>query len=108
MFEPGSSSSFVSCRHRFAQPLARPGDVSVIEVSAGRFRERLENHRHGVLPLLITDHRESLNVGKMFEFKFDVFHAAPASQPWQPVILNSTRILPCCRSSRSNSETKSG
>ncbi len=35
-------------------------------------------------------------------------HAAPASQPVKPVMSNSTRIFPCCRSSRSNSDTKSG
>src|SRR5665213_3010046 len=48
-----SSSNFVSCRYRFTRPLSRPGDVGVVEVSDGRFRERLENQRHAVLPVLM-------------------------------------------------------
>src|ERR1039458_1412844 len=57
---------------RFFQPLPRLSGRGVIEVSDRRFRERLEERRHAVLPLLIPDHREPFDVGEMFYVKLDV------------------------------------
>src|SRR5674476_1074090 len=72
VFKHVSSSYFVSCRYRFVQPLSRPGYVSVIEVANRRFRERLAECRHALLPLLFPDHGESLDVGEMFDAKLEV------------------------------------
>ncbi len=72
VFKHVSSSYFVSCRYRFVQPLSRPGDVGMIEVSDSRFRERLAECRHALLPLLFSDHRESLDIGKVCDTELDV------------------------------------
>jgi hypothetical protein len=71
VFKHVSSSYFVSCRHRFVQPLSRSGDVSVIEVFDRRFRERLADRHHDVLPLLIPDHRKPFDTGEVFGVKLD-------------------------------------
>ena len=44
----------------------------MIEVSAPRSRERLEERRHTVLPFLIPDHGQPFDIGKMFHVKLDV------------------------------------
>ncbi len=59
-------------RLHFRQPLPRLSGVGVIEVSDRRFRERLENYRHAVLPLLIPDHRYRFDVGEVFYFDLDI------------------------------------
>jgi hypothetical protein len=45
----------------------------VIEVSDRRFRERLAEGRHALLPLLFPDHREPFDVGEVFNVELDVF-----------------------------------
>jgi hypothetical protein len=45
----------------------------VIEVSNRRFREWLEERRHALLPLLITDYREPFDVCEVFCVELDVF-----------------------------------
>src|SRR5664279_2320596 len=72
VFNHVSSSYFVPCRYRFVQPLSRHGYVSVIEVSDHRFRERLAECRHALLPLPFPDHGESLDIGKVCETEFEV------------------------------------
>ena len=42
---------------------------SVIEVSDRRFRERLAECRHALLPLLFPDHREPLDVGEVMRWR---------------------------------------
>ncbi len=49
------------------QPLPRLGGIGVIEVSDHRFRERLAENRHAVLPLLFTDHCEPFNIGVVLD-----------------------------------------
>jgi hypothetical protein len=84
--------------HRFTlrvtQPFPRLSGVGVIEVSDRRFREWFAERRHAVLLFLFPDHREPLDVGEVPNVELDVFHIAPASQPWKPVISNSTRNFP--------------
>src|SRR5580765_8890977 len=58
---------------RFAQPLPRLSGVAVIEVSCRRFRERLGERRHALLPLLFPNHGESLDIGKVFDGELGVF-----------------------------------
>jgi hypothetical protein len=59
-------------RLRFAQPTPRLSGVGVIEVSGRRFRERLEERRHAVLPFRIPDHREPVDVGEVLEVELGV------------------------------------
>ena len=56
----------------FAQPIPRLSGFGVIEVSDRRFRERLAERRHAVLPFLIPDHREPFDVGEVFDVELDV------------------------------------
>src|SRR5208283_146304 len=51
----------------FGQPLPRRSAINVIEVSDRSFRERPAERRHALLPPLFSDHRESIDVGKVFD-----------------------------------------
>ena len=45
--------------------------MTVIEVVNGRFHEWLAKPRHHHLPIHISDHRASFNIGKMFDVELD-------------------------------------
>jgi hypothetical protein len=45
----------------------------MIEVTNRRFRERLAERRHPVLPLLFPNHPQSLDVGEMLNAELEVF-----------------------------------
>jgi hypothetical protein len=49
------------------QPLPRRSAISVIEVLDRRFRERLAERCHAVLPFFFPYHCESINVGKVLD-----------------------------------------
>jgi hypothetical protein len=57
---------------RFAQPGPRFSRFGMVEVSDRRFRERLAERRHAMLPLFVSDHREPLYVCKVFDVELDV------------------------------------
>ena len=56
----------------FFQPLPCLGCIGMIEVTDLRFCKRLAKDRHAVLPLLFSDHRESFNVGEVFDAELEV------------------------------------
>src|ERR1035437_1523144 len=57
---------------RLRQPLPRLSGLEVIEVSDRRFRERLAECRHALLPLLFPDHREALDIGEVRDTELEV------------------------------------
>src|SRR5665213_2587992 len=54
------------------QPFSRFNCVGVIEVRDRRFRKRLAERRHAMLPLLFRDHREPFDVGEVFKVELNV------------------------------------
>ena len=64
---------FLHSRRSFSSNHFRASAASgVIEVSDRRFRERLAECRHAMLPLLFPDHREPFDVGEVFDVELDV------------------------------------
>jgi hypothetical protein len=64
------------------QPLPRRSAISVIEVLDRRFRERLAERRHALLPPISTDDRELLDVGKVSDSKLGIL---PQRRGFPPV-----------------------
>ena len=59
-------------RLHFTQPHSSLSTIGVIKVSDNRFREGLAEHRHALLPLLFSDHREALDIAEVFHAEFEV------------------------------------
>src|ERR1700722_7304486 len=64
--------AFTNLRLGFAQPFPRLPAPGMVEVSDGRFGERLAERRHAGLPLRVPYHRKAFDVAEVFHVELDV------------------------------------